>query len=576
MLVHKMTRLAETEYTENRAQWYHADYEALVIDKAADTFGAAFERWRTLYLSTTAQMDKADRTARNPAVGELERERAKRIYIDAVNQLNVLLCKNSASSNRAAKNQDFYLYRYLASEGVLPGYSFPRLPVTAWIPRVRSTGGKTHSSDVDGGTIISRPRFLALSEFGPLSLIYHEGHTFCVKRVKLRAVDLAGGESGSMTIGTKTVYVCPNCGCAHFSDQSTTGVSNCQHCGAVLKSEYAIPELYQVNAVEAFVQDRISLMDEERQRRGYDLLTVYGFEPGHEPVLTVVTRNGAKLATLAYAPAAKISRINLGWRRRSDKDDYGFWMDPTTGQWTGEDDPTASTRTDGAGNVKVRAKPQKIVPYVNDYRNALIITPPDEIAGDGEAIATLIAALQRGLEQVFQLESGEVAAEPVPSAANPRKILVYEASEGGAGALGRLALDVNRAQIFAAVAKAALEVMHYEHDEATDAWKSAADVKCVAGCYKCLLSYYNQPQHEKIDRRNQKVVDYLVQLTKLVSTDFTADNTPTVLPLESIPSWATGAIKFDKPNRVVTFASEPSAEVKAECEDRGYTIEVQK
>ena len=482
----------------------------------------------------------------------------------------MLLCK--ATGIRSAKNQDFYLYRYLASEGVLPGYSFPRLPVTAWIPRVGSSRRNVRGDD--GGTVISRPRFLALSEFGPLSLIYHEGHTFCVRRVKLRAADV-GGDSTSLTIGTETVRICPACGCAQFNDESTLGVSNCPHCGSVLKSEHSIPRLYQVNAVEASVQDRISLMDEERQRRGYDLLTVYGFEPGHAPVLTAITHEGAKLATFAYAPAAKISRINLGWRRRADKNNYGFWMDPATGQWTGEDDPERSSITAADGTVKVRVQPQKIVPFVNDHRNALIITPPESIAGDEESVATLIAALQRGIEQVFQLESGEVAAEPVPSAANPRKILVYEASEGGAGALSRLALDVHRAQILASVARTALETMHYEQDAETKEWKTKPGVKCVAGCYKCLLSYYNQPQHEIIDRRNVKVLDYLKTLTKVVSGDFAAVTAATDLFTASIPKWATGALSFDREGRKITFPAEPSAEVRAMCEDKGYEVVIQ-
>ena len=565
-----MERLAATEYVGGRAPWYYDGYENKVIDGASDRFAASFDRWRSLYLSTDSQREKADATVKNPAVSAQEREIAKRAYIDAVNQINVLLCK--ATGIRSAKNQDFYLYRYLASEGVLPGYSFPRLPVTAWIPRVRSSGGKTRADD--NGTVISRPRFLALSEFGPLSLIYHEGHTFCVRRVKLRAADI-GGSSNSLTIGTQSVRICPNCGCAQFYDESAVGVSNCPHCGSVLKSEHSIPRLYQVNAVEASVQDRISLMDEERQRRGYDILTVYGFEPGHAPILTAITHDGAKLATFAYAPAAKISRINLGWRRRADKQNYGFWMDPSTGQWTGEDDPEHSSITAADGTVKVRVQPQKIVPFVNDHKNALIITPPDDIAGDKEAVATFIAALQRGIEQIFQLESGEVAAEPVPSAAKPRKILVYEASEGGAGALSRLALDVHRAQILAAVARTALETMHYEQDAETKEWKSKEGVKCVAGCYKCLLSYYNQPQHEIIDRRNAKVLAYLKALTKVVSEDFAALSAATDLFTATIPKWATGASAFDKEGRKVTFPSEPSAEIRALCEDKGYEVVVQ-
>ncbi len=570
-LAHRiLTRLAETEYKRTPAQWYVPDYENAVIDAASDAFDQALERWRTLYESTTAQIEKATKTIQNPAITVQERDRAARVVQDAKNQLNVLLCKNDQGRS-AAKNRDFYLYRYLASEGVLPGYSFPRLPVTAWIPRVRSTGGKTKASELDGGTVISRPRFLALSEFGPLSLIYHEGHTFCVRRVKLRAGDITGGENGVGTIVTRSVRICPDCGCAQFDTSESIGVSNCPHCGTPLKSEHTIPDLYQVNAVEARLQDRISLMDEERQRRGYDLRTVYGFEPNHEPMHVGVSLGGVRLATLAYAPAAKISRINLGWRRRRNKHEYGFWMDPTTGEWTGADDPTGAPRTDGAGEVQVKAKPQKIVPFVVDHRNALIITPPEDFVGDAEAMTTLIAALQRGIEQVFQLESGEVAAEAVPSAANPRKILVYEASEGGAGALGRLALDVQRAQILASVARSALTVMHYEEVAPGD-WHEKEGTTCVAGCYKCLLSYYNQPQHEQIDRRNVKVLGYLKQLAKLTSSDFVAETAKNELPLTEIPSWATGAVAFDKPGRTVTFAAEPSPDVRAACEDKGYEI----
>ena len=40
----------------------------------------------------------------------------------------------SASQVGNTQNSDFYTYRYLASQGFLPGYNFPRLPLMAWIP----------------------------------------------------------------------------------------------------------------------------------------------------------------------------------------------------------------------------------------------------------------------------------------------------------------------------------------------------------------------------------------------------------------------------------------------------------
>jgi hypothetical protein len=59
-----------------------------------------------------------------------------------------------------------YPYRYLASEGFLPGYNFPRLPLRALIP----TGRDVH--------VIDRPRFLGLAEFGPRNVIYLEGRKY--------------------------------------------------------------------------------------------------------------------------------------------------------------------------------------------------------------------------------------------------------------------------------------------------------------------------------------------------------------------------------------------------------------
>ena len=42
------------------------------------------------------------------------------------------------------------------------------------------------------------------------------------------------------------------------------------------------------------------------------------------------------------------------------------------------------------------------------------------------------------------------------------------------------------------------------------------DGSCEAGCYKCVLSYYNQPEHKHLDRKDPKVLDLLCRLARSV------------------------------------------------------------
>src|SRR5262249_26773798 len=44
------------------------------------------------------------------------------------------------------------------------------------------------------------------------------------------------------------------------------------------------------------------------------------------------------------------------------------------------------------------------------------------------------------------------------------------------------------------------------------------DEACEAGCYKCLLSYTNQPDHKTIDRRTDAVLDLLCRLSRADAT----------------------------------------------------------
>ena len=48
---------------------------------------------------------------------------------------------------------------------------------------------------------------------------------------------------------------------------------------------------------------------------------------------------------------------------------------------------------------------------------------------------------------------------------------------------------------------------------------SVPHARCVAGCYRCLLSYFNQPDHELIDRRQEPALQFLLRLAFAETND---------------------------------------------------------
>jgi hypothetical protein len=128
-------------------------------------------------------------------------------------------------------------------------------------------------------------------------------------------------------------------------------------------------------------------------------------------------------------------------------------------------------------------------------------------------MATVQAALKRGIEQNFQIESSELVVEPLPTPKERGSLLLYEAAEGGAGVLSRLAQN---GTALATVARTALRLMHYQMPEAEFTPDDLVDeagvgkpTACEAGCYQCLLSYFNQPDHEIINRRDKDAIEFL-------------------------------------------------------------------
>jgi Lhr-like helicase len=484
--IDKELTLSDRIWTEDRDEFLKS-----IAECAGARFSDAFDRWRQLYQSAREQLFEANRRTEMHGITAQQRKDAKNAASQANDQIALL------EQGRASGGSDFYTYRYLATEGFLPGYNFPRLPLYAYVP---SAGG-----GVARPAYLQRARFLAISEFGPRSLIYHEGRAYKVYKAKLPP-EARSGEDGRLA--TMQLFICNSCGAAHNEEQA-----RCHACNASIADVHPIRNILRIDNVETDPVERITANDEDRQRQGFDIQTVFSW-PMRDNKLDVESAVAADrdgpIFEIHYAPGAKISRINKGLRRRAKVSPLGFGIFAATGRWTrslDEDDGDDNGRPDGP--VK-----QMVVPIVQDNKNAALLLPSDGQLSE-TAMTTVQHALTRGVEIVFQLEEGEVLTQPLPHRDNRRAILAFEATEGGAGVLGRI---VNEPDAVARVAKCALDLMHYQAiDEAIAAHdatllQNREDADCVRGCYRCLLSYYNQPDQELIDRTNENAKRVLLRL----------------------------------------------------------------
>ena len=304
-------RVLETLPVElNDSDWYTDGWLDEVLDQVAINFDRTCDRWRGLYKAAQAQARAQGLIMLDASRSAEDKKQADRLRAEAESQLALL------TETKSLEQSDFYSYRYFASEGFLPGYNFPRLPLSAYIP-----GRRTKQRD----EYLSRPRFLAISEFGPRAIVYHEGSRYLINRVILPV-----GEDEH--IPTRRAKQCQNCGYLHPINDGE-GLDLCEHCGAPL--EQTLHHLFRLQNVATRRRDKINSDEEERMRLGYEIRTAVRFseQDGHPAYhLGMVEREGETLAKLTYGHAATLWRINLGWMRRKNKEQlwirsrYRTWL----------------------------------------------------------------------------------------------------------------------------------------------------------------------------------------------------------------------------------------------------------
>jgi superfamily II DNA/RNA helicase len=445
--------------------WFNEAWLNNEINTVYKKFGVALDRWRKLYQNAIIQLDGATLIIGNPMYdrGHSDYISAKRNEVQARKRLD--LYKNITIGS--SQLSEFYPYRYLASEGFLPGYNFTRLPLRVLV-------GKTEKD----GEYISRQRFVGLKEFGPRNILYHNGQKYQVDRMFVN-------EAESKLTKAK---ISMNAGYFFMDEQYSQSV--CPISGSELSKEgenvRILLDLVEMTEVHARPNDNISCEEEERTSQGFDIQTYFSIQGGIERTDKMLIKvDGEELLKIFFIPTAKLVQVNHKWRRAKNENGEGFLMGMQSGYWKKQAD--LQENNDNKEDIK-------LVKLYTDYTaDALYIQPCKALGIEKEGIVTLQYALLRAIEQIFQVESREITA--VTMGENEFKnIMIYEASEGSIGILTQL---VKEKEAFKKVIRKAYEICYFENGNDT-----REDLPQAT--YQDLLSYYNQRDHRIINRHSIK------------------------------------------------------------------------
>jgi superfamily II DNA or RNA helicase len=442
--------------------WFSDSWLFTRVQSFQQRFNASLDRWRILFLNASRMIDKSRSVIDDPTIAADNSIKRRAVRDERIGHRQKSLLMNDGNRSFGSESE-FYVFRYLASEGFLPGYNFTRLPIRAFL-------GYRH---MDKGEFVSRPRFVALKEFGPNNLIYHNGGKFLINRMQIANTEVL---NHSIKISTKTGYA--------FLDEHGKGVNNDPITGDELKGQDMVAihnNLMELGECDAKPQERISCEEEERTSRGFEIDQYFSFPKGIEETKKLTVLEGSDpLLQIIYAQSASLIQINRRWR--TSKKEEGFNIGQNSGRWLKEKD---------ASNPDSEDKPMNVRLYTTGTADVLYIQPVKELGLDESGVISLAYALKRAIEKEFQVEEGEIGVW-IMGQKESRNIMIYEAAEGSLGVLSQLVTPSRLSEIF----KRAYEICHFEVNTRTDI---APDLPKAT--YDDLLSYFNQRHHDVLDRK---------------------------------------------------------------------------
>jgi len=444
----------------SETSWYTEKWLDTQIKSVPGKLEDALLRWRKMYLDARRQMEEAHKIKMNPINKDNEiKSNANRSYWLAEKRLNLLT--NTTEDKKNTTLSEFYTFRYLASEGFLPGYNFTRLPIRVFL------GSR------DRNEVISRARFIGLREFGPNNFIYHNGGKYEVTRITPSDVDL---DLTEIKISKTTGYAFLNEEGKGKNQDPITGTS-------FTASNIELHDnLLELEEAQSENTERISCMEEVRTSEGY--VTEMYFNTSDD--LTDATRikltvEEKELMKLFFAPAANLILLNKKWKRETQN---GFNIGTKSGFF--------KTKKQ-LENPSPEDPPVNIMLYTYDTSDVLYIQPVKALNLTEEGVITLQYALLKAIGSYYNIEPVEIDARLMGSMEN-KNILIYESAEGSIGVLKDI---VKNSAILKEIFLKAYEICGYDYGTKQDKYPDRPKAS-----YDDLLSYYNQMDHLKINRHS--------------------------------------------------------------------------
>jgi hypothetical protein len=468
LLVKHFKRVLVDKPSNPGLAWCDDAWLAKQLKNLPETLDRAMERWRILYREALATLNKATAVLDSGlyATTTDEHKRAKREIFQGQRQIDLL--KNEFQ--KGSEQSEFYVFRYLAAEGFLPGYNFTRLPIRAFL-----TDGH------EKGEFISRPRLIALREFGPRNVIYYNGQKYVVSQAVIPSVE----------DNLRSARVCNASG--YWLDQGQETIETCPLTGTDLsepKNKTEVTPLLALTEMIARRREYITCEEEERSRQGFETETYFSLDGGDKSQMrkALVQHGGETLLKMSYLPAARLIQLSRKDRRETE---IGYRIGLESGFWNPRDDGPDPEES------------KRVQLYTETTADALYLQPIEALALDSVGVLSLQYALKRAIELRFQIEPRELGVYAMGENDAPN-ILFYEASEGSLGVLSAM---VDDPKVFGEVIQTAIEVCDFENAEKPKA------------TYDDLLSYYNQPHHLDLDRFSIKDA-----LTRLLTCSLDCSN----------------------------------------------------